>query len=340
MTTIAAIIEEPNWIPHRIDIQSGQAEFLQLPAGAFSGAKFLADYTAETALQTAIIPLENLAEIKAETGPVHFIFHTAFCRSTLLARVMNIDGVALGMSEPGIVVSLLNAGDAGMRFIQPCLNLLAASHNRTDGGTGGPAKAVFVKPTNHANRLIPALMHAVPQAKAIMMSNSLPAFLGSVNRKGLLGRRWARNLYLEMQSYAPLDMGIDARENFLLSDMQVAGLAWLLQRLWFEANMASPAGKRMRSLDSDRFNDDRAGTIAALAQFTDLNISKEQIDFAATSEIFTKHAKLGGDYAAKQQADITNGASQIFDQEVAMVGEWIDQIAAQAGLGREWHRTI
>ncbi|MFZ1742948.1 MAG: hypothetical protein WAT93_08845 [Pontixanthobacter sp.] len=53
----------------------------------------------------------------------------------------------------------------------------------------GAGQAVFVKPTNHARRLLPARMQAMPQAHGIMMSNSLPAFIKSVNRKGLMGRR-------------------------------------------------------------------------------------------------------------------------------------------------------
>ncbi len=335
MANKALLSSDPNWVPHRIDLKTGQAQFLHLPASAFSGAKFLADYTPETALDSATIPLDDLAAVQPETGPLHFIFHTAFCRSTLLVRTMNIDGVATGMSEPGIIASLANAGDAGARFIGPCLKLLA----RPRTSLGGVQQAVFVKPTNHANRLLPSLMQAVPEAKAVMLSNSLLAFLRSVNRKGLMGRRWARNLYLEVQSYAPLELGIDPRENFLLSDLQVAGLAWLLQRRWFEANLSGPSGVRMRSLESDRFNDDRAGSLRAIAQFSGLDITIAQIDSAANSAIFKSHAKLGGDYAATEQKGVEQSSSQVFDEEVGMVGEWIDQIASQAGLGAMWERA-
>lgn len=323
------------WIPHRIDLQSGEALLLQLPAGAFSGAGFLADYTPETALDSATISLDELAAMRPATGPLHFIFHTAFCRSTLLARALNIGGVVMGMSEPGIIASLASAGDAGAPYIEPCLELLA----RARTGPEGTVQTVFIKPTNHANRLLPALMQAAPAAKAVMISNSLRAFLKSVNRKGLMGRRWARNLYLEVQSYAPLDLGIDPRENFLLSDMQVVGLAWLLQRRWFEANLSGPSGARFRSLDSDRFNEDRSGSLRAIARFTGLEITSAQVEGAANSQIFQTHAKLGGDYDAFKKMGDVKSSSAVFDEELDMVGIWIEQIASQAGLGKLWEEA-
>lgn len=335
MTANASLSLDPNWIPHRIDVQSGEAQFLRLPTHAFSGARFLADYTPETALDSVTVSLDDLASMQPETGPLHFIFHTAFCRSTLLVRTMNIDGVVTGMSEPGIIASLASAGDAGTRFIEPCLKLLARAWKSSNGGV----QTVFVKPTNHANRLIPALMQAVPDAKAVMLSNSLPAFLQSVNQKGLMGRRWARNLYIEVQSYAPLDLGIEPRENFLLSDLQVAGLAWLLQRRWFEANLSGPSGARFRSLDSDRFNEDRSGSLRAIARFTGLEITSAQVEGAANSQIFQSHAKLGGDYDAFKKMGDVKSSSAVFDEELDMVGKWIGQIALQAGLGEIWNRA-
>lgn len=335
MATDALSSASPVWIPHRIDLQSGEAVLLQLPASAFSGAGFLADYTPETALDSTTISLDELAAMRPATGPLHFIFHTAFCRSTLLARALNIGGVVTGMSEPGIIASLASAGDAGTRYIEPCLKLLA----RARTGPEGAVQTVFIKPTNHANRLLPALMQAAPAAKAVIISNSLRAFLKSVNRKGLMGRRWARNLYLEVQSYAPLDLGIDPRENFLLSDMQVAGLAWLLQRRWIETNIHSASGARMQTLDSDRFNDNRAGILRAITRFAGLELTPQQIDRAATSEIFRTHAKLGGDYTDSEQREAAQGTNPAFDEEVGMVGQWIEQIALQAGVGDIWERA-
>ncbi|MDZ4307566.1 hypothetical protein [Allopontixanthobacter sp.] len=336
MADSALLSSDPYWIPHRIDLKRGRVEFLKLPPQAFSGASFLADYTPETAVDSATVSLDELVAMQPETGQLHFIFHTAFCRSTLLARTMNINGVSVGMSEPGIIASLANAGEAGTRFIKPCLMLLARARINADAAV----QAVFVKPTNHANRLIPTLMHALPEAKAVLISNSLPDFVKAVNRKGLPGRRWARNLYLEVQSYAPLDLGIDSRENFLLSDLQVAGLAWLLQRRWFEANISGPSGARIRSLDSDRFNESRAESLRAIARFTGLNITRAQTESAASSPIFRTHAKLGGNYAAIRRKGDLQSASGVFDEEMDMVGKWIKQIELQAGLGEVWRKAI
>ena len=48
---------------------------------------------------------------------------------------------------------------------------------------------MFIKPTNHANMLAPALMRALLQARAVLVTNPLPSFLAAVVRKGMMGRR-------------------------------------------------------------------------------------------------------------------------------------------------------
>ena len=153
--------------------------------------------------------------MQPDPGPLHFLFHTAFCRSTLLIRVLDAPGIAVGLNEPGIIAIMVNAGPQAATLHKPLLDLLSRPH--------ASGETVFVKPTNHANALMPALLTARPDARATLMTNALSAFLGSVARKGMMGRRWARQLFLEMQGYAGMDFGMDGRESFAMTDLQAAG---------------------------------------------------------------------------------------------------------------------
>ena len=180
MSDAKTLAADPHWLPHRIDPVAGTMEFLRVERAALADTGFLADRTGET----RALPLAEVQRLSPATGPLHFIFHTAFCRSTLLVRALDIPGVSAGLSEPGIIASLVNAGQAGEPLIAPVTQLLARPW--------GEGEAVFVKPTNHANRLVPALMNAAPQARAILMTNPLPSFLAAVIRKGMMGRRWGR----------------------------------------------------------------------------------------------------------------------------------------------------
>lgn len=314
---------DADWLPHRIDPDARRVEFLRVPPSAYREPGFLADFRPAGSDDTASLAFEEVAALDPEAGALHFIFHTAFCRSTLLARALNIEGASVGLAEPGIIASLANFIQAGGERVQPGLtrSVLRLLARRQPG-----AEAVFVKPTNHANRLIPALLAAKPDSRAIFMTNGLEPFLASVARKGLMGRRWARSLFLELQAYAPVDFGLDPREMFLAGDLQVAGLAWLLGQNHFASILAGPEGPRLAVLDGDRFNAERARTLGAVLAFVGVEADDARIEATAGGPVFETHAKLGERYESNEVA-VRGGEAE----EIAQVSRWIGLIAEQMG---------
>lgn len=317
---------DPAWLPHQIATDARRADFLRIHPDSYKHSGFLADRVPVAPDDIASIGLGDLDRLQPETGPLHFIFHTAFCRSTLLARALNIPGVSVGMAEPGIFASLTNGGQAGAPLVAPMMHLLA---KKRPGG-----EAVFAKPTNHSNRLIPALLAAVPDARAVLMTNPLDSFLRSVARKGMMGRRWGRNLFLEMQGYAGMDFGMDGRETFVMSDMQAAGLAWLLNQRFFAGLLKGPHGPRLTVLDGDRFNAERARTIGAVLDFASVAADTAQVEAAANGPVFATHAKLGTAFDEKPSEDAA------LAEEIAQVGEWVGMIAQQMGDGVPLRQTL
>jgi len=314
--TIAA---DPAWLPHRIDPQSKLVEFVRIEHDELSAPGFLADSQG----RRISLPWSEVEAMKPEAGPLNFIFHTAFCRSTLLARALNIPGHTAGLNEPGVLASLVNAGPASAALTKPILDLLSRAPN-----SGG---AVFVKPSNHSNMLIPRLLAARPDSKAILMTNSLSAFLRSVIRKGMMGRRWGRQLYLELQNYAGLDFGMDPREIFLMTDLQAAALGWFLNQRWFEIQYSQGTG-RMRVLDGDRFADAKEQTLSAVIKFAQIDVPSNVVRNAAQAKLFSEHAKLGGSFEKKEANDKNRSISSVNEEEIGQVAQWIDIIAQQAGL--------
>ncbi|MCL9981790.1 MAG: hypothetical protein NBV60_01405 [Erythrobacter sp.] len=325
-------LADPCWLPHTYDPARAALGLLRVPRERLSQPAFLADLARETGYDSAELPLAGLGRLAppAET-PVTFIFHTAFCRSTLLVRALEQPGISTGLSEPGIIASLAGAGAAGQGALAPVAALLARPW--------GAGEAVFIKPTNHANRLGPGLMQALPQARAVLMTNPLPSFLAAVVRKGMLGRRWGRQLYLELMSYAGMDLGMDGREQFAMTDLQATALAWFLnQRLL--AALASNFGTRVRVLDGDAFARDPAATLAAVYAFAGKDVSPSQIAAIASGPVFARDAKTGEDFAAKSARDNAATSSTVTDDEIAKVSEWIGLIAQQAGLAVPLAQTL
>lgn len=331
MTRAADIAADPAWLPHRIDVSARQVEFIRVPRDTLGERGFLADRD-PPAGERALVGWDDLRSMRPAAGQLHFIFHTAFCRSTLLVRALDAPGVAAGLNEPGIIASLVNAGDAAGPLLGPVLELLSRPH--------AAGEVVVVKPTNHANRLMPALLRAAPQARAVLMSNDLPVFLRSVARKGLMGRNWGRKLFLELQSYAGMDFGMDPRETFAMTDMQAAGLAWLLNQRFFAMHLGGQvqgvAPDRLRTLDGDRFDASRGETLAATFSHFGMTVPDGLPAQLAKGPVFSQHAKLGGDFAG----DDTAGVDPRLKEEIAQVGQWVGLIAQQAGLRLPLPQTL
>lgn len=332
MLSPAELLADPHWLPHAFDPARQSLTFAKLPRARLAHSAFLADIARETGYQTAAVPLAALGQGAVDPAtPVTFIVHTAFCRSTLLVRALEQPGISTGLSEPGIIASLAGAGAAGQAAVAPVAALLARPW--------GAGEAVFVKPTNHANRIAPALMQALPQARAVLMSNPLPSFLAAVVRKGMMGRRWGRQLYLELMSYAGMDLGLDAREQFLMTDLQATGLAWFLNQR-FLAALVQNFGDRVRVLDGDAFGRDPAATLARIYDFAGVPVTGETIAAIAAGPVFAADAKTGEDYAAKAARDAEATRSSVTEDEIAKVGEWVGMIARQAGLGVPLAQTL
>ena len=331
----AEIAADPSWLPHRIDWAGERMQFLKLVRSSLGEAGFLADRKPAGPDGEAWLPLDAVMAMQVDSGPIHFLFHTAFCRSTLLARALDRPGKVAALNEPHIFAALAGAGVApgqpGASLLAPVLKFLA----RTFPGES----AVVVKPTNHANALIPAILTALPDTRAILMTNPLPSFLAAVIRKGMMGRRWGRMLYLEMQSYAGLDLGMDAREQFAMTDLQAAALAWLLAQRWF-AMQQDRFGERLAVLDGDRFAREKARTLMQAAAHLRLEMDQTTAQEIAEGPVFASHAKSGEDFAAKDAADAARSRSAVAEEEIAQVGQWIGLIASQLGLETPRPQTL
>lgn len=332
MSSNDAILRDARWLPHGFDPARRAITFIRIERERLSQPAFLADAVPASGTQPVEVNLDVIASAELDQAPLHFIFHTAFCRSTLLTRALEHPGVSAGLSEPGIIVALSQAGIApgqpGRDAAAPVMRLLSRPWSE--------GEAVFVKPTNHANMVIPLLMDVCPDARAVLMTNPLTSFLAAIVRKGLLGRRWGRQLYLELMGYAGMDFGMDPREQFSMTDLQAGGLAWLLNQRYLGA-LTRQYGNRVRVLDGDVFGAEPAVSIAALARFTQVPLDADSI---ANGPVFARDAKTGEDYATKAARDAAATSSAVVEDEIGKVAEWIGIIARQGGIEAPLRATL
>ncbi|MAG40300.1 MAG: hypothetical protein CL951_00025 [Erythrobacteraceae bacterium] len=324
MNNFARIAQDPEWIVHRFDASSNRFQFVHAPLSTIQAQTFLADLKPLSVDHSIWVDAAELGRHEFPTVPVHFIFHTAFCRSTLLVSALNIPSASFGLSEPGVLNDLARAGICTPELIKPVLKLLA----RPLAG----AKTIVIKPSNVANNLISPLLQANENSRGILLSGSLSEFLHSVNKKGLGGRTWVRRLYRYVGRYAPLDLGLQGDAEIELTDLQVAALAWFLQQRHFAILLRSPVRDRLATVDSTDLLDDREQTLSSVSRFFDLHVDKERISEVANGIVFRNHAKLGGNYREVLARQSESARSSIIDEEIEIIGRWVEAIVNQTGL--------
>ncbi len=104
---IAAVARDPLWFPDRYDPGHDAVHFRRLTRDDHRAATFLTDeYLPADGPRMVVRRAEAIAAAPV-AGPVHYIFHSAFCCSTLLARAFDAPGAAMGLKEPVVLNDLI-----------------------------------------------------------------------------------------------------------------------------------------------------------------------------------------------------------------------------------------
>ena len=226
-------LTDARWLGHRYVEGSDAYRFVFVPRADHAQIPFLTDDCLGERPSAPDLPVDAILA-GCPDGPLHFVFHSAFCGSTLLTRAFDRPGTAMGLSEPMIlndVVGMRKRGapsSAVARMAHGALRLL--------GRPFAQGEAVIVKPSNLANGYAELFLALQPQARAVFLYAPLETFLISVARKGLACRLWVRELaesFLREGLFAPL--GHDAAALFRQTDLQIAAAAreYQNQKMYF-----------------------------------------------------------------------------------------------------------
>lgn len=328
--SIPDVMTSAEWLVHRYDPGHDAVHLHFVPRAQHATIPFLTDEYLGDVRQPLVLRRTDAVAAASAPAPVHFLFHTAYCCSTLLAAAFDHPGVAMGLKEPVLLNDLIGWRHRGAkgpdvaRVLDDSLRLLARPF--------APGEAVVVKPSNIVNPLIPGIMALRPQARALLLHAPLDAYLASIARKGMWGRLWVRDLFgklLREGMLAPL--GIAPDDYLGLTDIQVAAAGWLAQQRQFQ-DLAGRLGARVATLDSETLVARPADSLAALARLFDLPLDATAIDAIVTGPIFARDAKNGADFAPGQRAQAAQQGLALHGEEVEKVGQWARLMADNAGI--------
>ena len=328
MPSAAEIARDPEWLAHRYDEGGDTVRFIRVPRAVHRSVTFLTDEYLPAGPSPVVI--DRIAGGRGATpGPLHFIFHSAFCLSTVLARAFDVPGIAMGLKEPLILNDIcgfrLRGGERRQvaKVLDSALVLLARPF--------APGEAVIVKPSNIFNGLATVSLAMRPEARALLLHAPLETYLRSIAKKGMTGRLWVRDLLVKQLREGLIDLGFDSADYLGLTDLQAAAVGWLAQHALFAALIAR-FPDRVRSLDSETLLARPVAVMAALADLYGLPLDDAAIAGIVAGPAFATHSKSGAAFGAAARAAEYDAAMRLHGDEIAKVAVWAAAVAQHAGV--------
>lgn len=329
-TSTRTIVRDGNWLPHRFDPEGDAIHFLHAPREIHRKVTFITDEHLPADLEKIVLNRRDALADAVPPEPVHFIFHSAFCCSTLLARAFDIEGKAMGLKEPVILNDIVGWRLRGAdprrvgEALDHALTLLAQPF--------APREACIIKPSNLLNGLAPGIMTLRPQAKALLLYAPLEIFLKSVAKKGMWGRLWVRDLMVKQLKENLIQLGLDHEQLMGATDLQAAAVGWLAQHALF-ARMAETLGPgRVRTLDSETLLARPRDTIGELAKLFNVGLSPAEVEAIVSGPAFKEHSKIGGTFGNTERLSEYADAFAVHREEIEKVNHWAEVVAENAGI--------
>lgn len=330
MAPVPFPLTDAEWLAHRYIESEDKVRFVRVPRERHGEVPFLTDdCLGELGPAHDLPAAECLAQVRP--GPLHFLFHSAFCGSTMLVRGFDRPGLAMGLSEPVILNDVVGFRRRGAE--RRAVARAADVATRLLARPFAAGEAVVVKPSNVINPLAELLLALRPDAKAVFLYAPLETFLISVARKGLGCRLWVRELaegYLAESFLVPL--GLSPAEIFRQTDLQVAAVGWLAQHRHFAGLREKLGVERVQLLDSEAMTADPAAAITAVAGHYGLAVDESTAAEIAAGPAFSRHSKSGEAYSAAARTADYSAARDAYGEEIEVVLAWAEKLAETAGV--------
>ncbi len=333
---LETLAQDAAWLPYAYDLQQDTLAFAHVPRDTHRRVTFLDPRYLGDAPKSQPLPLPALPAARAQ--PLHFIFHTAFCCSTLLARALDLPGVSMSLKEPALLVPLGYAAAVGKRTetharaLQTILDLLSRPLS--------PRETQVVKLSNAANLLLPEILATRPESKVLLLYSDLDVFLKGTVNKGPPGRSFARHMFTQLYPHAPLAK-FKIEEMIAQTDLQLAAQAWLMQLVIFDRMAKHFGPTRVRTLKDETFLAKKADALSRVGALFKLAQPKAGWTAVASSPVFNQHAKHPDDAfndAARRAGLERTHASHQAEIDAALA--WAREIATHTGAPQSLGDTL
>ncbi|MGD8639275.1 MAG: SEC-C domain-containing protein [Gammaproteobacteria bacterium] len=283
----------PDLFPARINYFERKAWFVKMSPQWYGESVFLdpGRMKGTCVIGADLDWLQQTAE-RIAWQPTSYIFHTAFCGSTLMSQALSAVYDSLPVREPEVLGNLLvylrsNAEptDEHPGRIQQVLNLLSRRYV--------PEQPVVVKANDYANPFMPVLLDHQKAVPVLFMYTPFAEFLAGC-LKADNRRQWIKQRFQAVQQFT--SQVLSGEEGLQLEDDEfgkMAAVYWSYNvALFLQVQRAAP--EQIRSLDFNTMLADPLAAVQCTATLFGLNA---RVDVNAQDEV----DRLFGVYSKNSQ---------------------------------------
>ncbi len=329
----ALLPSSPDAYPQNLDAGRGRVLVIRFDAAAYRAASFLDDRILGPATQGAWFTeaaVVAAAGAVAAPRPLHFIFHAGHAGSTLLSRLLDETGTALGLREPLPLRTLADLHDAlalpappmspdrFARLREAMMRLWSRGYDSTE--------AVVVKATSVTGRMAVPLLEAIPASRAVYLNLRAESYLATL----LAGA----NSPLDLRGHAPsrlqrlaVRFGASRAPSGEMSLGELAALGWVAESLSQRDALQGLPG-RVLALDFEALLADVAGSLDRVLSHFGLAAGPGGLERLCASRVLQHYSKAP-DIAYEPGDRVAALAQTRREQarEIARGLAWIERLA-------------
>ena len=177
------ILADPRYFPVHVDFERDCLTLVETGRVRLAATPFLDGRTpfAEGDAIEVSLSAALATDWQLSTEPDRFLFNVAFCGSTLLSNLLDVEGHSFAQREPGVLVNLANRRSSmATAPYREALGLVLALLRRR----WRPSEQVVCKLPSWANNLIPFLTATPGSVRPLFLVTDQRSYLRSVYRGG------------------------------------------------------------------------------------------------------------------------------------------------------------
>lgn len=299
--TISAhqVLLNPDYYLYGINLEASALEFFKVNAEEFRASSFMDKRLNLQATDRVLVDIAEARAVREQYLRSHpgrmlnYLFHTAFCGSTLLAKCLDRPRHCITFREPQVLMQLANLKRSRQAVPAPAVNFpellelvlffLACSAN--DG------ENVVFKPMNSANNLLDDILASPGTGGVVLLYSDLENFLLAILRGGEVRRGFARRLFQLVRSDTPQFANLPLSEVAALTDLQMAVLVWQVHMEQYRAALARHPRMDVKTLDCKTFYSEPEETLVRLGQQFGCALDRQAAKTITQGPLFRTHSK-------------------------------------------------